>query len=90
MRDLIHELLASAREDVNYSRMMYAEAPEISVANAVLKMDAAIELAKAYGRIKGLRASRRERFLLRSLSRHAAGYDVVETVPWGKFERKSF
>lgn len=80
MRDLVRELLASAREDVNYSRMLYAEAPEISVASAILKMDAAIELAKSYARIKQMRESRRERYLLRSLvPREDTGY-----------ERKSF
>lgn len=78
MRDLIRELLASAREDVNASRMLYAEVPEILMANAVLKMDAAVELSKSYARIKQLREARRERYLLRS------------AMPRVEFERKSF
>ena len=80
MRDLVRDLLDAAREDVNYSRMMYAEAPALTLASAILKMDAAIELAKAYARLKQMRESRRERYLLRSLApREDTGY-----------ERKSF
>ena len=66
MRDLIRDLLDAAREDVNRSRMLYVDNREALVASAVIKMDAAVELAKAYERIKQMRESRRERYLLRS------------------------
>ena len=56
MRDYVMALLDSAREDVNASRKLYVEDAEALVANAVLKMDAALELNRAYGRIKELRA----------------------------------
>jgi len=56
MRDMIRDLLDSAREDVNASRRLYVEDSELLVANAVLKLDAALELNRAYARIKELRS----------------------------------
>ena len=52
MRDTIRDLLDSAAADVRTSRMLYVDSPDFLREQAVLKMDAALELVRVYRLLK--------------------------------------
>jgi len=59
MKDLVRELLESARKDVLRSRMLYADHPAETQASAILKTETACELLRVYRKLKEFRTTSR-------------------------------
>jgi hypothetical protein len=59
VRDFIRELLDSAAQDVRASHSLYAERPARDRTSAVLKMEVAMELLRAYRLLKRTRVELR-------------------------------